>query len=281
MAQSKEHVTQMTANDLHKKGACILRHDGSKGSPCDYPWNGYQVSQTAARKGMYNKEVKPHHIDRDRANQDIYEAARKKKKRSDETRDLFQARLRRFIDGYRHGVRRVARPLANSPKAWFIGSDSPDPDNFKPRRHGGMGYHHPYFHNYHHMVPNGAIHEFIGCTENGTKKLFLLMTSLYNINAADNIVLLPKQSFVGRALGLPIHCPYGQRSHPTYSNSCQKTLSKISDLLQEVLDQGSPHRLNDSNVAVIKQEINLLEKKLLMFIKAMTPGESLDVPVKV
>ena len=85
-----------------------------------------------------------------------------------------------------------------------------------------------------------------------------------------------KQSFVGRALGLPIHCPYGQRSHKKYSKSCKSDLTKIAKRLQKVLDAGKPHKLNDQRVTVIKDEMLAVSKKLLGIIKTMPAGESLD-----
>ncbi|HYO55690.1 AHH domain-containing protein [Archangium sp.] len=282
MAQSEEHVTQMTRNDLHDKGACILRHPQppQKFDPCDHMWNGYTISLTATRKAMYNREVHANSTDRTRAYKDIKEAAGKKKKRSDETHEDFQARLSEFIKKYRRGVRKAIQPLPENPKAWFIGPESSNPLNFVPKRYGGSGWKTPYYHNWHHIVPNGAVHEFIGSGPDGTRRLFLLMTSLYNINCGENIVLLPKQSFVGRALSLPIHCPYGQRSHKKYSKSCESDLTKIAKKLQKVLDAGKPHKLNDQRVTVIKADMLNLSRKLLGNIKTMPAGESLnrDVP---
>jgi len=280
MAQSKEHVTQMTKNDLHDKGACILRHPKPppRYAPCDYQWNGYTISLTAARKGMYNKEIATDSLDRDRnrANQDIYAAARDKTKRSGETRDQFQARLRDFVKKYRRGVRTVSRPLPQSPKAWFIGPESLNPLNFVPKRYKGPGWTTPYYHNWHHILPNGAVYEYIGNGPDGTRRLFLLMTSGYNINCGENIVLLPKQSFVGRALELPIHCPYGQRSHKKYSKTCKRYLERISEQLQKVLDSGKPHKLNDQRVTVIRDTMIELSGTLLEIIKSMPAGESID-----
>lgn len=277
MAQSEEHISQMTKNDLHDKGACILRHESAKkSSPCDYQWNGYQLSKTAARSGMYNKALKRSQIDCGKADDDIYRAAASKEKRSGETASEFSQRLRDFIKKYRHSVRYTTRSLDRDPKAWFIGEPA-HPKNFVPKAHdpeGGM--HRPYYHNWHHMIPNGAINEYIGGGTDGVKRLFLLMTSLYNMNCGENIVLLPKESFVGRVLGLPIHCPYAQMSHPTYSRACEKNLTRIADQLDEVLASGKPHKLNDKNVVKIKKEMNQLSDKLLAGIKAMPPGATLD-----
>ncbi|RKG72082.1 AHH domain-containing protein [Corallococcus terminator] len=277
MAQSAEHITQMTKNDLHDKGACILRHESArKSSPCDYQWNGYQLSKTAARSGMYNKPLRRSWIDRDKADRDIFEAATRKEKRSGETSGEFGLRLRDFVKKYRLSVRYTSRVLERDPKAWFIGEPT-HPKNFVPMAHdpeGGM--HRPYYHNWHHMIPNGAINEYIGGGPDGAKRLFLLMTSLYNMNCGQNIVLLPKESFVGRVLGLPIHCPYGQMSHPTYSQACEKHLRRIAAQLKKVLASGNPHKLNDENVTQIKKAMNLLSDKLLATLKAMPPGVSLD-----
>ena len=271
--KEKKHITKMTKNDLHEKHkACILSHsDYKKDSACEYPWNGYKVSSTV-RKDMYNKELNPGDIDETKLDEDVLKGASSRN----------PEKLAEFIAKYRNALKKAYESstdlLKGDPRAWFIGDDSPDPDNFRPKKfREGKGFHHPYYHNWHHLIPNGAIKEYIGSGNDGYKCLFLLMTSKYNIHSQENIVLLPLDAYVGRALGLPIHCPYFLMAHKDYQLTCKRDLDKIKEILQEVLDKKEkPHKLNDETVVRVKKEMEDLSAVLLWVITEMQPGESID-----
>lgn len=68
----------------------------------------------------------------------------------------------------------------------------------------------PYWHNAHHLVPNGALKNSINKQSSADERLpglirQGLLRGEYNLNGPVNMVILPQEYLVARALGLPRH----------------------------------------------------------------------------
>lgn len=265
----EKHLALLRAGDLHDRGACICRH-GSKptGSPCDYQKNGFDI--TNSRKSMYND--KKHRIDE----------KNKKKAMRDIYKEVFlkagepMRQLKKWMGKFKEAMKR----LHNDPKAWNVGySCYPSMGkNFMPSAHGGAGWWYPYMHNWHHMIPSGATYDYIvgDDGERGVWRLHLLMLTGYNINCKENTVLLPKERFVGRALGLPVHCPYNSPNHPDYSQACDARLTKIGDMLNKAITE-EECSIDFSKCQEAKDAMIALSNSLLTNIKNMYGGQSIEV----
>ncbi|NMO23654.1 hypothetical protein HPC49_54450, partial [Pyxidicoccus fallax] len=138
----------------------------------------------------------------------------------------------------------------------------------------GYGAWYPYHHEHHHLVPQGAVHEYlIGRDEKAERRLKLVLAAKWNINRGDNLVLLPKEVFVAEIVGLPAHCPWGLREHPEYSASMRYVLSKA----KKALDAAMAGK-GDCQKAVMKlrQTLEAASELVLDEIKKMKPGQSLS-----
>lgn len=99
----------------------------------------------------------------------------------------------------------------------------------------------PYWHNSHHIVPNGSLKSSIAEAGKGDRRLpnlikYALLKAEYNLNFKDNMVILPMESVVAQALALPRHLKgdevrTGEKteifSHPDYSKYVTEGLVPI------------------------------------------------------
>lgn len=139
------------------------------------------------------------------------------------------------------------------------------------KKQEGYGAWYPYHHQYHHMLPESALHKYlIGNDDKVKRRVEIVCASKWNINKGLNIVLLPQEIAVSKIVGLPAHCPWGARSHPTYSRSIQETLKKA----KMQLDKAMKTKDCEDAEEVAFQLDNTCEK-LLKKIKAMKPGRQL------
>lgn len=266
----EEHLALLTTGDLHRRGGCIWSHGGKpeKGSPCDYLKNGFDI--TNSRKPMYNdKKPRIDEKNKKKAMRDIYKEVFLKAKNP-------MRQLKKWMKNFKGAMKR----LHDDPKAWNVG-ESCYPSkgkNFMPRTHGGAGAWYPYYHNWHHMIPSGATYEYIvgDDGERGVWRLHLLMLTAYNLNCKENIILLPKERFVGRALGLPVHCPYNSCNHPDYSQACDARLMKIGDMLNKAITE-EECSIDFSKCQEAKDAMMALSNTLLTNIKNMYGGQSIEV----
>jgi hypothetical protein len=280
-----KHIKRIRESDYHrKKKACVVRHEDVN-TPCDYRWNGY-LHSVASRKPLYNKPVTASSINERRVDRKIRQAAARRFGNRPNGPKL-QETVAKFLHYFRTSLSNSRALVDQDPEAWFIGK--PGNRNFVPRKHGGPGFHVPYYHNWHHLIPNGAINEHIGGydyesrsrDEDGYKRLFLLMSSGYNINTKPNIMLLPQESFVGRILRLPVHCPYWQKDHIEYSASCVRRLGDISRMLDQAISEGAEHQLGPEEVATVRLEMRDLSNKLFEIVQSLKPGQNIDTPLNV
>lgn len=271
MSDKKEHLSLLTASFLHDRGGCICRCNFKKGSACDYRKNGFDI--TSSRKSMYN-DKKP-----------TIDEKNKKKAMRDIYREVFlkagepMRQLKIWMRKFKGAMKR----LHDDPKAWNVGySCYPDMENFLPSLQNGAGWWYPYMHNWHHMIPSGATYEYIVGDESdgddskpGFLRLCLLMLAKYNINCKENIVLLPKERFVGRALGLPVHCPYNSSNHRDYSAACNARLTEIGDMLDKAITE-EECSIDISKCEAAKKAMIDLSDDLLTIIKNMYGGQSIE-----
>lgn len=292
----KKHVSWDFFKDYHQgdKPGCIWRHSGGWGkSPCHYAMNGYSVS--GSRLDMYNKD----HRANARALGYVVDASGDKRRRGDlkltsqisrevgaksrmarkvsEAREafrkLFEGRFGGSIKwlslnekGWHHGY---TLPAEHVPRKYLQG---PQP-TFKVKNGPAEGYGawYPYHHNYHHLIPQGALQEYVCGNDDKTKRrVEILCASKWNINGPINIVLLPQELSVSKIVELPAHCPWGLKKHAAYSASMKDKLRRVKKQLDKAMKTGACEDTED--VAV---ELDFISEIILKQIKTMQPGRQL------
>ncbi|MCB9881262.1 MAG: AHH domain-containing protein [Planctomycetes bacterium] len=103
----------------------------------------------------------------------------------------------------------------------------------------------PYWHEAHHIVPNSTLRNVIEATARGTadegasKRVFRkgMLDEEYNLNHKQNMIVLPMNKIIAKAIGLPRHrLTPEHRSHNKYSNHVKTELERIfSKLKQDVV----------------------------------------------
>jgi hypothetical protein len=121
------------------------------------------------------------------------------------------------------------------------------------------------------MIPESALHKYLlGNDDKMEQRVKIVCASKWNINKELNIVLLPQELAVSRIVGLPAHCPWGLRSHPTYSKSMRDKLKDAKAQLDRAMKTGA---CEDTELVAF-----ILDKtceELLEQIKTMKPGKQL------
>lgn len=124
----------------------------------------------------------------------------------------------------------------------------------------------PYWHEAHHVVPNGEFKSAIADAGEGTAmrpyyvKLIRngLLGESYNLNHKVNMILLPMWEKVAGALGLPRHRLSSETfNHAAYSNYVRTKLDKI---FKPVKDDVKDHRSSDYKAC--KRDLEELSKDL-------------------
>lgn len=93
----------------------------------------------------------------------------------------------------------------------------------------------PYWHEAHHVIPNGALRDTLACLAEGDradlyKQLFRrgLLEEGFNLNHKRNMVLLPMDGSVAKVIGLPRHREDARTfHHNAYNNKVLGELRKI------------------------------------------------------
>lgn len=241
----KDHLEEMTSSSYHEKGGCVVRHKGfDRNDPCSHGGQGYNITESS-RKTMYNAPTayKPEDI---------------KQKRK------YLVWVGSKLKPYKpksHPKTTIITDL------WDVGAHQ----NFL------SGMTHPYLHNWHHMIPNGVLNEELYDEEEyGNRFLKLLMAGKYNINHGRNIILLPKEKWIGETIKLPVHCPGKDRSHRQYSNFVRPQLGKIKKKLKDLLENKTIHEVNQENVGNVAEEVHRISDELLELLRSFEPGSSIN-----
>lgn len=151
--------------------------------------------------------------------------------------------------------------------------------NFLPRRdakRGGHGAWYPYDHNYHHLIPIGAVEEWIvgkagGETARSEQVIKIVLMSRWNIHKRLNMMLLPQQEIVAEVVELPAHCPWGIPSHKEYQDSLQDKLKAIRSRIDRAIKGGKEH----PNPQEVQLDFDKLSETLFKKVKKMKAGRKL------
>ncbi|RKH10869.1 hypothetical protein D7V97_12655 [Corallococcus sp. CA053C] len=234
-------------------GACLNRHDGSreqngkgvlKAVSCNHRWQGFK--KALEEKATYNWPA--------------YESLSHQK--------TFAMALRA-----RSGTRRVPAPNGEN-KAWDLTEEG---KNFRTSCNV------PFWHEAHHIVPNNVLKACIANVGDGkplqvvyVKKVRSgLLKEKYNLNHKLNIILLPMDRSVARALKLPRHRLTAEhRSHRAYSNHVRVRLDKYLRPVQKAVQnhEGPPADYNacKSDIEGLSEE---LYEKLVSAGRLMASGD--------
>jgi hypothetical protein len=153
----------------------------------------------------------------------------------------------------------------------------------------------PFWHNAHHIVPNGTLNTSIaeaGKDAAGLRNLIKqgLLKASYNLNDKINMIILPQESWVGIALGLPRHLKGDEVgpnekaemfSHADYSEMAETKLKPIMDdykkACKDAMDKAKgKHEAPDATLS--KKAIEDLSDQLYEAIKSagkLAPGQAL------
>ena len=296
--RKKDHEAELKADVLHiEKKACLFKHGSGKSkrkTNCDYPYNGFRKAADASRIGMYNKPVNVTGGDMDKAAADVEDAIATTRK------NKLNKLLTRKVKADPAAVKRAQVKASNAAAranykwkqalgrsrqyledfgetAWYVGNkaDGQKP-NFDPTNGGWTtpGYSrvtsgsYPWVHNWHHMVATDEVYVVLTKGEDDVHLLRALMETGYNIHHEDNMVHLPLEYWIARALKIPTHCPYNSPSHPQYSKYVSTVLKDVRKLLR----QAKPDPCVATDIEVAKQARQELERvceKLLRIIREM------------
>ncbi|HVK54196.1 MAG TPA: AHH domain-containing protein [Burkholderiales bacterium] len=171
----------------------------------------------------------------------------------------------------------------------------------RPRWHLGYGsnfnhFQRPYWHNAHHIIPNGALKTSIAKAAKKTAGMGNLikqglLKAEYNLNDKINMIILPMEMRHGVVLGLPRHLKGDEVgpdeegeffSHEAYSDEAEESLSPIIDEFKskaaEAIDAvAGTHDKPD--VTLSKAKLEALSERLYNAIKSAgkkSPGEAIS-----
>ncbi|WIG94294.1 AHH domain-containing protein [Myxococcus sp. SDU36] len=228
-------------------GACLNRHDGSreqngkgvlKAVSCNHRWQAFK--KALETKATYNWPA--------------YEALSKQK--------TFAMVVRA-----RSGTRRVQAPNGEN-KAWDVTAEG---HNFRTSCNV------PFWHEAHHLVPNNVLKSCIAKVGEGqplqmvyVKKVRSgLLREKYNLNHKVNMILLPMDEKVARALQLPRHRLTAEhRSHRAYRNHVR---DKLKWYLVPVRAAVQKHEGPPADYKACKLEIEALSS--LLYDKIIAAGK--------
>src|ERR1700687_1577601 len=143
MSSTTDHLAELTNPEYHKEGACVVRHPSAQNKECHTQQNGYNVTNNS-RSSWYNAPTRYK-----LGNVDWSEIRPKWRK-------ISGSRVLSFVA--------PAKDEKPHPHLWNIGVF----DNFIP---GGKGFHHPYLHNWHHMIANEMLYQRLVDEDYGIKLL--------------------------------------------------------------------------------------------------------------
>jgi hypothetical protein len=162
-----------------------------------------------------------------------------------------------------HGKNR-ARPI---PYQWDVGGSEGNFQNYLK----------PYWHNAHHLVPNGTLKRSIddaGAEDKTIQELIriLLLKGEYNLNDQRNMMILPMGAEVADAMGLPRHL-HGDAgvtrfSHPDYDARVLTMLKPVTDQYAALVKKKSPEH-EDPQTKLAKDQLGSIADTIHSAIKAL------------
>lgn len=205
---------------LHPSG-CLNRHvDGTpeecSGDTCSHRWQAYK--QMEGDSGLYNWNK--------------YESLSKQKSPIKTAAFLSEGKVfPTFYSMY------IDQPGEND---WDVG------ETYKGNKNFWWKCYHPYWHEAHHVIPNSTLrNSIVKATKGAPDAEALVMTirggllkEKYKLNAKLNMIMLPLDKAVSKALGLPRHRKTAALPHhAAYSKNVQSKLMEIfGALVQRLVD---------------------------------------------
>lgn len=246
-----EHVDALQKSTFHKNGACVCRHEKNRKSGCHYDQNGFKHTRRS-RAALYSS---PTRFDAEKADRIAQKGRWVGRKKS--------PRRRRVTSP----ARQTAEGRAGGESIWNVGASADGVhENFKPRSMGGVGFYHPYFHEWHHMIANAMLvrHFHRKDAPDPYVLLELLMAGKYNINHPRNIVLLPQQKRVGDIIHWPIH----PNNHGKYDAFAKSQLGETAARLEEALDEPD-HPVREKTAKDIAEDLHKISDRLFKILDAV------------
>jgi HNH/ENDO VII superfamily nuclease len=255
-----KHVTKAELKALHqpkggaKEKGCLTRHQRREdGHKCSHQWQAKKKAE--ANSGMYNYP----------AYQSICGDGEFKTQTRETDKGIFPRD---------YGVKKKGGYFKNQPtkkgKEWNLGVGG-NFDHFIK----------PYWHNAHHIVPNGSLKASInktGKTDSRLPGLIKqgLLRGEYNLNDKVNMVILPQERIVAEALGLPRHLKGDEvgpdedeelYSHEDYSDRVELKLDEVMMDYEEVFSDFLLEDHPEPPDKLSKAKINKLSRDIFKSIK--------------
>jgi hypothetical protein len=295
---AKKHIAWTFKDDYHKSDdtGCIWRHSSGHGTTkCHYAVNSVDVAKS--RTDMHNVDHRQRAVDAGYAawvkkgdGAKVFEPTTQIKTEVG-TKAKEKNKGKDFINKFQGQFYSAMHWLKLDEKGWFVGhklSGTQAPKNLTGRdsttfalrngASGGFGAWYPFFHNHHHMVPQGAVHQYVVEDESSEvmrKRVEIICASKWNINKQENVVILPQEESISAIAGLPAHCPWDMRSHPEYSDSMKDKLKDAKEHLDANIKKGACEEA-EGEVAF---DLDAAAKSILGQIKKMVPGKQLQAVV--
>jgi hypothetical protein len=264
MAKDPAHVTKRDLNKLHDNSppGCLTRHQKrKKGNTCSHQWQAQE--KTEANPGMYNYPA--YYTLCDWSPGGVFPTAA----------------TGTFPPGYAHPTEWLGKFWKDKPthqgKEWDIGKGSPKA-NWEDWRK-------PYWHNSHHIIPNGALAGAIQDAADDSKEPKLvnlikagLLKAKYNLNDRTNMINLPMERIVAQCIGLPRHLKRDESggtpenfSHADYSRKVEILLKDIMNDYKSAMAKAlqKPHPETPDDIS--KERLEDLSDEIFESIKAAGP----------
>jgi hypothetical protein len=263
---SKDHLTELTNNEWHDQGACLLRHKKNQKDKCKYKKLGRNHAATVRQDFYQRAEFKtPASL----AMVSALSPSEKRLTRKDER------------TGEPRTIPRNTTPTKPSgsakPEFWDINERADGRKlNFKA---SGPG-HYPYRHQWHHLIPSAMLYEYLLTGPDGARNIpfhLALMRGKYTIHDGRNIALLPEEAQVGALVKFPTHLG----DHPEYDEFAETKLTDQKRRLSSELKKSgdNPHEVDAKASAGIGESLHKVSNDLFKLVEAfgrLSPGRELD-----
>jgi hypothetical protein len=220
MAKDPSHVTKKDLAKLHDSSppGCLTRHQRrSNGNTCSHQWQAKK--KTEANPDMYNYPA-------------YYTLCDWK------PGGIFMTATTGFPPGY--AVEWLGKFWKDKPthqgKEWDIGQGG-TPSNWDDWRK-------PYWHNSHHIIPNGALAGSIQDAADQAKEPKLvnlikagLLKAKYNLNDEVNMINLPMERIVANSIGLPRHLKRDESGGTAENFSHADYSRRVEILLKDIINE--------------------------------------------
>lgn len=131
----------------------------------------------------------------------------------------------------------------------------------------------PYWHNAHHIIPNGVFNSCLLEAAGTDMRLFWLfrvglLEAKYNLNDKPNMIILPMKKVIARGLGLPRHIsgidtePGQSREQRNHSKYNDKVRVKVKEVITDYASQIDEQKHDAKLPAFTKTELTKISTRL-------------------